>query len=57
MDEQLVVVGGSGSNIGPNLNRTEPDAAFRFTVLAFAEPERQVRFSVRAERQRFERRT
>ncbi|KAJ6549151.1 hypothetical protein B0H10DRAFT_1969172 [Mycena sp. CBHHK59/15] len=37
-----LVVGGSGSNIGPNLNRTEPDAAFRFTVRGFAEPEHQV---------------
>jgi hypothetical protein len=41
------VLGGFGSEIGSNLNRTEPDAAFRFEVQRFAEPELKVRFDAR----------
>jgi hypothetical protein len=43
----IIVLGGFGSEIGSNLNRTEPDAAFRFEVQRFAEPELKVRFDAR----------
>ncbi|KAJ7264249.1 hypothetical protein C8J57DRAFT_1230726 [Mycena rebaudengoi] len=41
-----VVVARFGSEIGSNLNRTEPNARFRFKVQQIPEPERQVRFEV-----------
>ena len=54
---EQVVLARSGSKIGPNLNRTEPDARFRFKVQQIAEPELEVRFSVREGVGAFERRT
>jgi hypothetical protein len=43
-----IVVARFGSEIGSNLNRTEPNARFRFKVQQNAEPEREVQFGVQA---------
>ena len=52
-----LVVGQSGSRIGSNLNRTEPNAEFRFKVQSLPEPNVRFRFGVQAARVAFERRT
>ncbi|KAJ7218355.1 hypothetical protein GGX14DRAFT_390126 [Mycena pura] len=43
------LLGKSGSEIGSNLNRTEPNARFRFKVHKLPEPEPEARFSVQLE--------
>jgi hypothetical protein len=48
-----VVLGRSGSEIGLNLNQTEPNTVCRFKIQQFAEPELQLQFGVQPVRVAF----